>query len=103
MRFGPAYFCLLLWALCPSANADIGLLLNGSINAGASEFTSAGHAAVYLSRICPASPVKLRLCTDGENGSVISNYASFGERNESFDQRSGPAWNVVPLNVFIYG
>src|SRR5947209_285589 len=96
MRFGPAYFCLLLWALCPSANADIGLLLNGSMNAGASEYTSAGHSAVYLSRICPASPVKLRLCEPGEQGSVIGNYNSFGENGS-------PEWNVVPLSVFVYG
>src|SRR5438270_1102674 len=96
MRFGPKYlFCLLL-AICPLAKADIGLLLNGSVNAGASGYTSAGHSAVYLSRICPASPVNLRLCEPGEQGSVIGSYVSFGEKGS-------PEWNVVPLSVFLYG
>jgi hypothetical protein len=98
MIFGPKYlFCFILMvALSPLARADIGLLLNGSVNAGASEYTSAGHSAVYLSRICPASPVKLRLCEPGEQGSVIGSYNSFGENGS-------PDWNVVPLSIFLYG
>src|SRR4051812_6164791 len=98
MKFGPKYlFCFtLLIAFCPLAKADIGLFLNGSVNAGASEYTSAGHSAVYFSRICPASPVKLRLCEPREQGSVIGSYTSFGEKGS-------PEWNVVPLSVFLYG
>lgn len=38
----------------------------------------------------------MRLCEPGEEGSVLSNYSNFGE-----DQPYG--WNLVPLNVFLYG
>jgi hypothetical protein len=72
------------------------LLLSEPTGQGASRWTSAGHAAVYFSRICPASPVELRLCGPGENGSVLSNYEKLGE-----DQPY--AWNVVSLNTFLYG
>ena len=51
---------------------------------------------VYFSRICADTPIKLRLCRPGENGSVISNYMNMGE-----DQ--APEWNVVPLNIYLYG
>jgi hypothetical protein len=40
--------------------------------------------------------VKLRLCRPGENGSVMSNYINIGE-DQSFE------WNVVPLNIYLYG
>jgi hypothetical protein len=82
--------------LCPQLRADVGLLLSEPTGQGAQRWTSAGHAAVYFSRICPASPVKLRLCGPGEPGSVLSNYRSF-EEDQSYE------WNVVPLNVFLYG
>jgi hypothetical protein len=72
------------------------LLLGEPTGEGSARWTSAGHSAVYFSRICPASPVKLRLCEPGENGSVLSNYATF-------DEVQAYEWNVVPLNVFLYG
>ena len=40
--------------------------------------------------------MKLRLCQPGEQGSVISNYISLGE-DQPFE------WNVVPVNVYLYG
>ncbi len=70
--------------------------MNESTGKGASQLTDAGHSAVYLSNICPASPVKLRLCRPGEEGSVVSNYTSFRETG-SYE------WNIVPLSVFLYG
>jgi hypothetical protein len=79
-----------------AARADVGLILNESTGKGVSGFTSAGHSAVYLSNICPASPVKLRLCDPGEQGSVLSNYTNFGE-SKPYE------WNIVPLSVFLYG
>src|SRR5262245_9995416 len=88
--------CLSLFLTCPQLRADVGLLLGEPTGEGSSRWTSAGHSAVYFSRICPASPVKLRLCEPGENGSVLSNYATFGEV-QAYE------WNVVPLNVFLYG
>jgi hypothetical protein len=81
---------------CGSASADVGLILNESTGKGVSGLTSAGHSSVYLSNICPASPVKLRLCEPGEQGSVLSNYTNFGEA-KSFE------WNIAPVNVFLYG
>ncbi len=79
-----------------AARADVAVLMLESTDKGAARFTAAGHSAVYLSNICRESPVKLRLCEPGEEGSVVSNYDYFGE-SESFE------WNVVPLTMFLYG
>ncbi|HSY10594.1 MAG TPA: hypothetical protein VK976_00255, partial [Verrucomicrobiae bacterium] len=82
------------------AHADIGLLLNAKPNEhleiGFAEITGEGHSAVYLSRVCPETPVKLRLCRPDEPGSVIQNYVDYKE-----DQPY--QWNVVPLSVYLYG
>ncbi|HEX4003282.1 MAG TPA: hypothetical protein VHX36_11580 [Candidatus Acidoferrales bacterium] len=78
------------------ARADVGVILNDSLDTSVARITGSGHSAVYFSRICPASPVKLRLCRPGEQGSVMSNYTTLGE-DEPFE------WNIVPLNVYIYG
>src|SRR6185295_9527505 len=94
--------CSLLAALllacltCPSARADVGVILNESLDTSVARITGSGHSAVYFSRICPASPVKLRLCLPGEQGSVMSNYTTLGE-DQPFE------WNVVPLSVYLYG
>lgn len=78
------------------ARADVGIVLNESLDTSVARITGSGHSAVYLSRICPASPVKLRLCGPGEQGSVMSNYTTLGE-DQPFE------WNIVPLSVFVYG
>ena len=78
------------------ARADVGVILNDSLDTSVARITGSGHSAVYFSRICPASPVKLRLCKPGEQGSVMSNYTTLGE-DEPFE------WNIVPLNIYIYG
>ena len=83
------------FAFSGAAAGNIGLLMNESTGKGLSRLTSAGHSAVYLSNVCPASPVKLRLCKAGEQGSVISNYTNFGEA-------SAYEWNIIPLSVFLY-
>jgi len=82
--------------VCLQLRADVGLLLSEPTGEGASVWTSAGHASVYLSNICPESPIKMRLCGPGEPGSVITNYKNFGE-----DVRV--EWNIVSLNVLLYG
>jgi hypothetical protein len=89
---------LLCSALCcaVSARADVGIVLNESLDTSVARITGSGHSAVYLSRICPASPVKLRLCGPHEQGSIMSNYTTLGE-DEPFE------WNIVPLSVFVYG
>jgi len=51
-----------------------------------------GHAAVYLSHICAASPVALRKCDAREQGVVISRYHRIG----------GYDWIAVPLLPYLY-
>lgn len=87
---------LLSLLACSHASADVGVVLNDSLDTSVARITGSGHSAVYLSRICPASPVRLRLCEPGEEGSVISNYTTLGE-DQPFE------WNIVPLNLFLYG
>jgi hypothetical protein len=54
--------------------------------------TPTGHAAVYLSRVCAASPLSLRRCHEGEQGVVISRY----------HRVSGYDWIAVPLLPYLY-
>ncbi len=89
-------FLLALVLACPRAYGDVGVVLNESLDTSVARITGSGHSAVYFSRICPVSPVKLRLCRAGEQGSVMSNYTTLGE-DQPFE------WNVVPLNVYLYG
>lgn len=97
-RFRGLLSFALVWMFFHSAiaHADIGLLLSDPTGDGSSRFTEAGHASVYLSRVCPASPVQLRLCEPGEQGSVLSNYSRLGETKDY-------EWNIIPLSVFLYG
>jgi hypothetical protein len=74
----------------------VGVVLSDSLDRGVARITGAGHSSVYFSRICPASPVELRLCSSEEEGSVISSYSNFGQ-DENFE------WNIVPLSVYLYG
>jgi hypothetical protein len=90
-------FLALAFAVCPAARADVGVVLNDPLDEGMARITASGHSSVYFSRVCPdSSPLKLRLCKPGEEGSVISNYQNYGEDVEY-------AWNVVPLSVYLYG
>ncbi len=78
------------------AFGDVGVVLNESLDTSVARITGSGHTAVYFSRICPDSPVRLRLCRPEENGSIMSNYTTLGE-DQPYE------WNVVPLNVYLYG
>jgi len=51
-----------------------------------------GHASVYLSRVCAATPVVLRRCDPGEFGVVISRYRGI----------SGYDWIAIPLVPYLY-
>lgn len=82
--------------LATPARADIGVILSEALDESVGKVTSAGHSAVYFSRVCPETPVKLRLCRPGEMGSVISNYTTLGE-DQPFE------WNDAPLSIFLYG
>ena len=90
---------LLVLAIGLPARADIGLLLDAKPNVKmelGNALTGAGHAGVYLSRVCTVTPVELRLCNPGELGSVIQSYEYFAE-NTAYQ------WNAVPLGVYLYG
>ena len=92
-----ALAALAVWLAAPgAAQARVGVVLNESLDTSVARITGSGHTAVYFSRVCPASPVKLRLCRPGEEGSVISNYTTLGE-DAPYE------WNVVPLSVYLYG
>jgi hypothetical protein len=79
------------------AFGDAGVVLNESLDTSVARVTGSGHAAVYLSNICAdRSPVKMRLCRPGEQGSVLSNYTTLGE-DQPYE------WNIVPLSVYLYG
>jgi hypothetical protein len=83
--------------LAPRAHADAGVVLNESLDTSVARITGSGHSAVYLSRICPDdSPVRMRLCRPGEQGSILSNYTTLGE-DQPYE------WNIVPLSVYLYG
>jgi len=55
-------------------------------------FTATGHAAVYLSGVCAATPLVLRPCEPGEQGIVISRYDGVG----------GYDWVAIPLIPYLY-
>ena len=81
----------------PRASADAGVVLNESLDTSVARITGSGHSAIYLSRVCPDnSPVKMRLCRPGEQGSVVSNYTTLGE-DQPYE------WNIVPLSIYLYG
>jgi hypothetical protein len=96
MLFATVLAVLTGGAACPAVHADAGVVLNESLDTGIARITGSGHSAVYFSRICPESPVRVRLCGQDEEGSVISVYGDLSE-----DQPFG--WNVMPLSAYLYG
>jgi len=55
-------------------------------------FAGTGHSAVYLARVCAASPVVLRRCGPGERGAVISRYHGI----------AGYDWMAIPYIPYLY-
>lgn len=51
-----------------------------------------GHTAIYFARICADTPVKLRRCQPGEEGSVIARYEGI----------AGYDWVAIPLIPYLY-
>ena len=101
MRLYKVIFALCVVAVVHlQARADVGLLLNAKPNVHPelvkAEIIGAGHSAVYLSNVCPDTPVKLRLCRPDEQGSVLQNYEDYKE-DQPYE------WNIVPLSVYLYG
>jgi hypothetical protein len=82
---------LFLLASAAGARANVALLLEEPF-AKFGTFNPTGHAAVYLSGVCAASPVLLRRCNPGETGVVISRYYRVG----------GYDWLAIPLLPYLY-
>jgi hypothetical protein len=82
---------LVLSSGCPRSHAQAALLLEepyglyGAVN-------PTGHVAIYLARVCADSPLRLRRCLPGENGSVVSRYQGI----EGYD------WVAMPLVPYLY-
>ena len=93
MRFSRAIFLLpfVFAAFAPQARADAVVLLEEPYSYDGA-FAGTGHTAVYLTRICAASPVQLRRCSPGEHGVVISRYTRIG----------GYDWIAIPLVAYLY-
>lgn len=82
---------VLLVAAAPRLQADAAVLLAEPYG-GFGGLNPTGHAAVYLSRICAASPTHLRRCSPGEHGAVISRYYNI----------AGYDWLAIPLLPYLY-
>jgi hypothetical protein len=84
---------VLLLCLCSTSRTRAGVtLFLGEPYGYDGWLLGTGHSAVYLSRVCAASPVVLRLCAVGESGIVISRYRSV----------AGYDWVAIPLIPYLY-
>jgi hypothetical protein len=81
----------LLLSLSPYAKADVAVLLEEPYSYDGA-FAGTGHAAIYLTRVCAASPTVLRRCRADESGVVISRYHRIG----------GYDWIAIPLYPYLY-
>jgi len=101
MRSRPSSFRALLavggmLATAVAASADIGVIVHEPVSA-LGFFTRVGHAATYLSNICPdGSPIRMRLCRPGESGGVVIRSSALSE-NEDYD------WAIVPFDEYMHG
>ena len=90
----PVCIALLLCLLASRAYADAALLLAEPYDrpGGFNPVAHAGHAGVYLTRVCAATSTVLRRCRAGEAGVVISRYDRVGELD----------WVAIPLMPYLY-
>src|SRR6188474_2122083 len=101
MRSRPSSFRALLavggmLATAVAASADIGVIVHEPVSA-LGFFTRVGHAATYLSNICPdGSPIRMRLCRPGESGGAVIRSSALSE-NEDYD------WAIVPFDEYMHG
>ena len=87
---------VLLLTLNVRARADLGVIVADPTTISATRYTSPGHSAIFFSGICAASPVRARLCGQGEQGSVVTSYPNFREARPY-------SWNIVPLSLYLQG
>src|ERR1700685_354931 len=89
-----ATLCVLLLAslgVPREVSANVAVLLEEPYSYDGA-FAGAGHVAVYLTRVCAASPTSLRRCHEGELGAVISRYQGI----------AGYDWIAIPLVPYLY-
>jgi len=75
----------------PEARANATVLLEEPYSYDGA-LAGTGHTAVYLTRVCAATPVVLRRCGPGEHGVVISRYTRI----------AGYDWIAIPLVPYLY-
>jgi hypothetical protein len=98
--YGRALLILFAISLPAGARAELGLITYGGRGFSAA-VTAGGHSAIYFSKICPDGPLKLRKCREGEEGSVIGRYSSWGRHDDGTKVMND--WAVVPLVAHLYG
>ena len=80
-----------LLGLSQPARASITVLLEEPYSYDGA-LAGTGHTALYLTRVCAATPVTLRRCNSGEHGVVISRYTRI----------AGYDWIAIPLIPYLY-
>lgn len=91
-RLANAFFLMALMVLvCSRGHAQAAMLMEEPF--GLFGFLNpTGHDAVYFERICAETPVKLRRCTPGEFGAVITRYQGIAHYD----------WIATPLLPYLY-
>jgi len=89
-RLGVLLFFLLA-GFTPLAHANATVLLEEPYSYDGA-LAGTGHTAVYLTRVCAATPVTLRRCNPGEHGVVISRYTRIADYD----------WIAIPLVPYLY-
>src|SRR6266853_2831670 len=82
---------LVFLCLAVQARADVTVLLEEPYSYDGA-FAGTGHTAVYLTRVCAASPTLLRRCKTEEPGVVLSRY----------NRIAGYDWIAIPLVPYLY-
>ncbi len=90
-RNGFLILLVMFVSIAGQASAGVGLFLEEPFGMFG-DMNPTGHAAIYLSRVCAASPTVLRYCEPGEPGVVISRY----HRISSYD------WIAIPLIPYLF-
>lgn len=79
---------IFLCGAAAQARADVAVLAEEPFG----HWDQSGHMAVYLSRVCAETPMRLRRCRPGESGVVLARYHRI-----SVDD-----WLAVPLIPYLY-
>jgi hypothetical protein len=92
-RFQKLLYAVAVLCLCATSrlHAQATLLLEEPYSYDGA-FAGTGHSAVYLSRVCAESPLKLRRCEPGEWGVVLSRYHNI----------AGYDWVAIRLIPYLY-